>query len=66
MHVIGEETSERHGQSASARLQSQQDRRLEPIGVLIFIHQYMVPPPADVVGQQRIADRLCPMSRRSS
>ena len=51
------------GQAAAAGLQRQQDRGLQAVGVLIFVDQDMIEAPADVVGEQRIADHLRPVEQ---
>ena len=53
-----------HGEAASARFQRQQDRRLQPVGVLIFVDQHMIEPAADVVGKRRIAHGLRPVQQQ--
>ena len=53
-----------HGEAAAAGLQRQQDRRLQPVGVLIFVDQHMVEAAADVVGQRRIAHGLRPVQQQ--
>ena len=53
-----------HGEAAAAGLQRQQDRRLQPVGVLVFVDQHMVEAAADVVGQRRIAHGLRPVEQQ--
>src|SRR5207253_10864462 len=48
------------GQPASAGLERQNDRSLEPVRVLVFIDEDMVEAVADLVGEARIAERLSP------
>ncbi len=40
-----------HGQPATIRLQRHQDARLQPVGVLIFVDQHMIPGGADMSRQ---------------
>ena len=46
------------GQPSAAGLQREEDRRLKPVGVLIFIDENMVEPTANVVREHRIARRI--------
>ena len=51
-------------QAAAAGLQRQQDRGLQPVGVLVFVDQDVVEAAADVVGELGIADRLRPVEQQ--
>ena len=53
-----------HGEAVPAGLQRQQDRRLQPVGVLIFVDQHMIEAAADLVGERRIAHRLRPVEQQ--
>ena len=51
------------GQAASVRLQRQQDRGLQAVGVLIFVDQHMIEAAADFVRDRRIAHHLRPVEQ---
>ncbi len=51
------------GQPASAGLERQNDRSLEPVCVLVLIDEDMVEAVADLVGEARIAERLSPVEQ---
>ena len=53
-----------HGQAVAAGLQRQQDRRLQPVGVLIFVDENVIEAAADIVGQRRIAHGLRPVEQQ--
>lgn len=51
-------------QAAPVGLQGQQHRRLELVGILIFIDEDIVEPVADIVGEGGIADHLRPIEKQ--
>ena len=51
------------GEAASIGFQRQQDRRLEAVGVLIFVDEDMVEAAADIVGEARVAHSLRPVEQ---
>ena len=52
------------GEPASIRLQRQQDRGLQAVGVLIFVDQHVIEAAADFVGDQRVAHHLRPVEQQ--
>jgi len=52
------------GEALAAGLQRQQGRRLQPVGVLIFVDKDVVEAAADVLGEGRIAHRLRPVQQQ--
>src|SRR5580704_16268871 len=53
-----------NGKAADSGLERQQDRGLKAIGVLIFVDQNMIEPPADIAGEHRIAHGLRPVEEQ--
>ncbi len=53
-----------HGQAAAVGLQRQQDRCLQPVGVLVFVHQDVVESSTDLGGDMRIGDGLGPIEKQ--
>jgi hypothetical protein len=51
-------------ETAPFRLQRQQDRGLETVGVLIFVDQDMVEPAPYILGQRRLAEGLRPVEQQ--
>jgi hypothetical protein len=51
------------GDAPTVRLQRQQDRRLEPIGVLIFVDQHVVETLADVARERRLRQHARPIEQ---
>ncbi len=51
-------------QSASAGLQRQQDRRLQTVGVLIFVDHHVIEARADLFRQRRLRHRLRPVEQQ--
>ena len=52
------------GEAAPIRLQRQQDRGLQAVGVLIFVDQHVIEAAADLFGDQRIAHHLRPVEQQ--
>ena len=52
------------GQAAAVRLQRQQDRGLQAVGVLVLVDQHVIEPLADVAGQRRVVDHLRPVEQQ--
>ena len=48
-----------HGEATALRLQSQQDRGLQTVRVLIFVDEDMIEAAADIVGECRRRDIIC-------
>ena len=52
-----------HCEAAPSGLHGQQDRGLQPVGVLVFVDQHMIEAAADVVGDCRIGHHLGPVEQ---
>ena len=52
-----------HGEPLAVRLERQQDRGLQPVGVLILIHQHVVEAAADLGGNRRLRHHLRPIKQ---
>ncbi len=53
-----------HGEAAPVRLQPEQDRGLQPVGVLIFVDQHVVEAPGEVGGDRGLAHHLRPVEQQ--
>ena len=51
-------------QPAPAGFQRKQDRRLQAVGVLIFVDQHMIEPSADVIGDRGLRHHLRPVEQQ--
>ena len=51
-------------EAAPVALQRQQDRGLQPVGVLVFIDQHVIETAADVLGDGRVGNHLCPVEQQ--
>ena len=51
------------GQSAPVRLELEQDRGLEPVGVLVLVDQHVIEPAGDVFRDRRLAHHLRPVEQ---
>ncbi len=69
-HVGGAERVDRlrvvadDGEAAPVALQRQQDRGLQPVGVLVFVDQHVIEAAADVLGDGRVGNHLCPVEQQ--
>ena len=52
------------GQAAAVGLQGKKNRRLESVGILIFIHEDVVKSPSDFVAQAGLADHIGPVQQQ--
>ncbi len=53
-----------HGQAAAVRLHREQDRRLQRVGVLVFVDQHVVEEAADFGTELRLAHHLRPVQQQ--
>ena len=52
------------GEAAPVALQRQQDRGLQPVGVLVFVDQHVIEAAADVLGDGRVGNHLRPVEQQ--
>ena len=53
-----------HRETAASRLERQQDRRLQPVCVLILVDEHMIEAAADVFGEGWLAHHLCQVEQK--